>query len=164
MILGLIAGGWLRLTSSPWTKVGWFLLAGGIGIAAGYVLHETGLAPSVKRIWTPSWVLYSGGWCFFLLAAFYAVIDAARFSSWSYPLRVIGANSILAYILAHGMDAFVAKSFRIHFGANVFQQLRLGRFQVLGPEYEHLLAGLAVLVVFWLFLWWLYRQKIFLRI
>jgi predicted acyltransferase len=156
MILGLIAGGWLRLASSSWTKVGWFLLAGGIGIALGYVLHETGLAPSVKRIWTPAWVIYSGGWCFFLLAGFYAIIDAANLSSWSYPLRVIGANSILAYILAHGMDRFVIDSLKIHLGADIFQRL--------GPQYEHLLAGLAVLTIFWLFLWWLYRQKIFLRI
>ena len=34
-----------------------------------------GVCPVVKRIWTPSWVLFSGGWCFLLLAAFYAVID-----------------------------------------------------------------------------------------
>jgi heparan-alpha-glucosaminide N-acetyltransferase len=156
MILGLIAGGWLRLAASPWTKVGWLLLAGGIGIAAGYVLHETGLAPSVKRIWTPSWVLYSGGWCFFLLALFYGLIDGAKVSSWSYPLQVIGANSILAYLLAHGMDAFVVRSLQIHLGGDIFQRL--------GPQYEQLLAGLSVLVIFWLFLWWLYRQKIFLRI
>jgi len=156
MILGLIAGGWIKQEGSPWTKVGWFLLAGGIGIALGYVLHETGLAPSVKRIWTPSWVLYSGGWCFFFLAAFYAVIDAARISSWSYPLRVIGANSILAYIMAHGWEGFIKRSFQIHLGADLFDRF--------GKAYEPLAAGFTVLAVYWLVLWWLYRQKVFLRI
>ena len=29
----------------------------------------------MKRIWTPSWTLFSGGWCFLLLAAAYAMID-----------------------------------------------------------------------------------------
>jgi predicted acyltransferase len=156
MILGLIAGGWIKQEGSPWSKVGWFLLAGGIGLALGYVLHETGLAPSVKRIWTPSWVLYSGGWCFFFLAAFYAVIDAARVSSWSYPLRVIGANSILAYIMAHGWEGFIERSLQIHLGADIFERF--------GQAYEPLVAGLAVLAVYWLFLWWLYRQRIFIRI
>ncbi len=156
MILGLIAGGWIKQSGSPWTKVGWFLLAGGIGIALGYVLHETGLAPSVKRIWTPSWVLYSGGWCFFFLAAFYGIIDAAKVSSWSFPLRVIGANSILAYVMAHGWDGFIVRSLKIHLGDNIFRGF--------GPAYEPLVAGLVVLAVFWLILWWLYRQKIFLRI
>jgi hypothetical protein len=54
------------------------------------------------------------------------------------------------------MDAFVIKSLKTHLGADIFQRL--------GPQYEHLLAGLSVLVIFWLFLWWLYRQKIFIRI
>ena len=39
---------------------------------------ELGVCPVVKRIWTPSWVLFSGGWCFLILAAFYAVVDVAR--------------------------------------------------------------------------------------
>jgi predicted acyltransferase len=164
MILGLLAGGWIKQEGSPWTKFGWLLLAGGIGIALGYVLHETGLAPSVKRIWTPSWVLYSGGWCFFFLAAFYGLIDAAKLSSWSYPLRVIGANSILAYIMAHGWEGFIEKSFQIHFGDDIFQ--RVGRIYDprFGPALEPLFAGLTVLVIYWLILWWLYRQKIFIRI
>ena len=49
--------------------------AGVIGLAAGAALGWLGVCPVVKRIWTPSWALYSGGWCFLLLAAFYLVID-----------------------------------------------------------------------------------------
>ncbi|MEX2173000.1 MAG: DUF5009 domain-containing protein [Pirellulaceae bacterium] len=158
MILGLIAGGWIKGEGAAWTKFGWFLLAGGIGIALGYVLHETGLCPSVKRIWTPAWTLYSGGWCFFLLALFYGAIDAAKLSSWSFPLRVIGANSILAYVMAHGWEDFITHSFKIHLGQDIF---------VIAPGYEPfqpVVAGLVVLVAFWLILYWLYRQKIFIRI
>jgi heparan-alpha-glucosaminide N-acetyltransferase len=156
MILGLIAGGWLRQPVSAWTKFGWLMIAGGLCLAAGWILHETGLAPAVKRIWTPGWTLYSGGWCFFLLAAFYGVIDCGKLVSWSFPLRVIGANSILAYIMAHGWENFIIRSFHIHFGKDVFR--------VFGEAYEPLVAGATVLAIFWLILFWLYRQRIFIRI
>jgi heparan-alpha-glucosaminide N-acetyltransferase len=163
MILGLIAGGWIKAPRSHLTKVSWLLLAGGVCVAIGMIVHESGLCPCVKRIWTPSWVLYSGGWCFWLLAAFYAAIDFAalsarfpRLPAWSFPLRVIGANSIVAYIVAHGWDAFITRSLRIHFGEDVFD--------IFGKPYEPVVAGLCVLVVLWLFLYWLYRQKIFVRI
>jgi heparan-alpha-glucosaminide N-acetyltransferase len=156
MILGLIAGGWLQREASPWKKVGWFIVTGGLLLALGLAAHEYGLCPGVKRIWTPSWTLYSGGWCFIFLAGFYAVIDAGRIAAWSFPLRVIGANSIAAYLLAHGPDEFIIRSFQIHFGKEVFERF--------GSAYEPLVAGVTVLVIQWLILWWLYRKKIFIRI
>jgi predicted acyltransferase len=114
------------------------------------------VCPSVKRIWTPSWVLFSGGWCFLFLAGFYASLDAIGRSAWAFPLRVIGANSIVAYCMAHLIDHFILESFRTHLG--------LGVFQFLGKEYEPLLGGLAVLLVYWLILLWLYQKRVFIRI
>ena len=37
-------------------------------------------------------------------------------------------------------------------------------FQVLGAGLAPLLSGITVLLVYWLFLFWLYRRKIFLRV
>jgi predicted acyltransferase len=156
MILGLLAGGWLQRVANPWKKVGWFVATGIVFLALGIAADKSGLCPNVKRIWTPTWVLFSGGWCFIFLAAFYAVIDAASWSAWSFPLRVIGANSIAAYVLAHGSERFLMRSFHTHFGKDVFQ--------IIGPAYEPLLAGLTVLVIQWLILWWLYRKRVFIRI
>jgi predicted acyltransferase len=65
MILGLIAGRWLR-ESAPVIPMKKLLIAGLIGIAAGLLLHFTGICPVVKRIWTPAWTLFSGGACFLL--------------------------------------------------------------------------------------------------
>ncbi len=156
MILGLIAGEWLKLQGNPWKKVGWFLVTGAVLLALGYGADKSGLCPCVKRIWTPSWTLFSGGWCFLFLAAFYAVIDAGGWAAWSFPLRVIGANSIAAYLLAHGSEHFLIHSFKIHFGESVFQ--------VFGSKYEVLVVGVTVLVIQWLILWWLYRRRIYVRI
>src|ERR1041385_1823212 len=63
MILGLVAGRWLR-EADPAIPMRRLLTAGAIGIASGLLLHFTGICPVVKRIWTPSWTLFSGGLCF----------------------------------------------------------------------------------------------------
>jgi len=69
-ILGLIAGGVIRSEAPTLAKVKWFLIAGVVGLVSGAVMGWLGTCPVVKRIWTPSWTLYSGGWCFLLLAGF----------------------------------------------------------------------------------------------
>ncbi len=155
MILGLIAGGWLREPGPAWGKVGRFALAGGLFLAAGWGLDAAGVCPSVKRIWTPSWVLFSGGWCFLLLAGFAALLDTGGPQGWAFPLKVVGANAITAYCLAHLIDGFVLESFKTHLGRDVF-----ARF---GP-YEPLASGAALLGVYWLVLFWMYRRRLFLKL
>src|SRR5205823_4714649 len=97
MILGLIAGGVFRSPRTPSSKVKWLLIAGVIALTAGITVGAMGVCPIVKRIWTPSWVLFSGGWCLLLMAAFYVVIDLWNARRWAFPLAVIGLNSIGAY-------------------------------------------------------------------
>ena len=69
-----------------------------------------GICPVVKRIWTPSWTLFSGGWCLLLTAAFYVVIEIWNRRAWAFGLLVIGMNSIAAYCIAHLFDDFISKA------------------------------------------------------
>jgi heparan-alpha-glucosaminide N-acetyltransferase len=156
MILGLIAGGVLRGPRRPWGKVLWLMAAGAAMLAAGWMLGRLGVCPVVKRIWTPSWTLFSGGWCCVLLAAFYILLDIGQWRAWAFPLRVIGMNSIAAYCMAHLFDGFIHDALRRHLGADVFL--------VFGRPYESLVLGGSVLAVLWLILWAMYRKKIFLRV
>jgi heparan-alpha-glucosaminide N-acetyltransferase len=117
MILGLIAGRWL-LAAAPQTPFKKFVLAGIGGLAAGLLLHAAGICPVVKRIWTPSWTLFSGGLCFLFLAAFCWIIEARGYRKWAFLLVVIGMNSIAAYLIAHIMPDFLISTFNIHFGHN----------------------------------------------
>jgi predicted acyltransferase len=156
MILGLLAGGTLKPGGPAWAKVRSLCVAAAIGLAAGWGLGELGVCPVVKRIWTPSWVLYSGGWCFLILAGFYALLDVIGIRSWAFPLRVIGMNSIAAYCMAGLWEGFIAKNLTTHLGRDAFK--------VIGTPYESLLHGAAVLLVLWLILFWMYRRKIFVRI
>lgn len=156
MILGLVAGSVLRSTRTPAAKLRWFALAGVAGLALGLVLGASGLCPVVKRLWTPAWVLFSGGWCFLFLAAFHFLADLRGSRGWAFPLVVIGANSIAAYLIAHLFDAFIARNLVTHLGP--------GAFRLFGSAFEPLLHGAAVLFVMWLLLLWMYRRKIFLKI
>ena len=156
MVLGLIAGGVLRSDRPAAAKLRWFAVAGGIGLGLGWLLGATGVCPNVKRIWTPAWVLFSGGWCFLLLAAFYGVVDVTGHKKAAFPLMVIGMNSIAAYCIAHLFDAFIFQNLITHLGPNFFK--------FAGQAFEPLLHGAAVLLMFWLILFWMYRRKLFLRI
>jgi predicted acyltransferase len=156
MILGLIAGGILKSDRPAAAKIRWLLVAGGIGLAAGWTLGALGLCPVVKKIWTPSWVLFSGGWCLLLLAGFYGLIDVAGRKGWSFPLVVVGMNSIAAYCIAHLFDTFIGKNLKTHLGQEFFA--------LFGPAYERLFHGAAILAVMWLILYWMYRRRLFLRI
>ena len=156
MILGLVAGGVLRDERPPQRKAAWLVAAGVVTLLLGSALGILGVCPVVKRIWTPSWVLYSGGWCFLFLAAFYALIDVRGIKSWAFPLVVIGMNSIAAYCMSGLIERFIARSLTIHLGPE--------SFKILGGVYEPLVHGAAVLLVLWLILYWMYRRRIFLRV
>lgn len=156
MILGLIAGGLIHSQRAPWAKVKWLLTAGGVGLGAGVLLNWLGVCPLVKRIWTPSWTLFSGGCCLILMAGFYLLIDLKGYKRWALPLVVIGMNSIAAYCMAHLFVGFISQSLITHLGPNTFKSF--------GDAYEPIIKGAFVLVIMWGLLYWMYRRKLFLRV
>jgi len=156
MILGLIAGGWLQSERMPRQRLGLLFLAGATGIAIAWLLNFSGLCPIVKRIWTPSWTLFSGGVCFLTLATFYAVIDVGGLRRWAFPLIVVGMNSITAYLMEWLAVPFLIDALNRHLGGDFFLAF--------GEAYETLFRGTCVLILLWLILYAMYRRKIFLKI
>ena len=157
MIIGLLAGNMLHSSKAAKEKLSFFIRMGVVFIAAGILLHITGINPIVKRIWTPAWTIFSGGICFLFLAFFYGVIDMAGKKKWSYFLMVIGANSIAAYVMADGgIRSLIHQSLYIHLGQN-FDKL-------FGVPYAPLISGGITLFLLWLILNWLYKKKIFIKI
>ncbi|MGQ0636633.1 MAG: acyltransferase family protein [Planctomycetaceae bacterium] len=156
MVLGSVAGGWLRLDTTKPRKVLILLAAAAVCLASGYALDRFGICPSVKPIWTPAWVLTSGGWCFLFLAGFYAVVDGFGWRRPVFPLIVIGANSLVAYCMYYWFPNYIARSFQIHLGEDCFR--------VFGDVWEPAVRGAAILLVLWLILFWMYRRKVFVRI
>lgn len=156
MILGLQAGRWLKNSQSATGLVRRFLITAVGLFAIALLLHFTDIVPIVKRIWTPSWTLFSGGWCFVLLAAFYYLVDMRGAKKPFFPLIVVGMNSIAAYVLAHTVVGFIDSTFR----TNISQQYDV----FLGEPYKTLISGFVILAIQWLILYWMYRKKLFVRI
>jgi predicted acyltransferase len=154
MLLGLVAGQWF-IGSAPGIPFRKFLIAAFALIAGGLFLQFTGICPIVKRIWTPSWTLFSGGVCFLYLIAFSWIVDVKQNRRLAFPLVVVGMNSIAAYLMAHLFEDFIISSFHIHFGSGV---------NLFGSTLEPVFIGALTLTVYWLMLFWMYRNKVFIRI
>lgn len=155
MLLGVIAGRWFH-EAAPRIPLRKFAIAAVALMAAGLLLHFTGVCPIVKRIWTPSWTLWSGGVCFVFLAAFSWLIDVKKNQKLAFPLAVVGMNSIAAYLIAHLWEEFVLSTFRIHLGMRVLNAF--------GTALEPFVLGVLAMAAYWLILYWMYRKRIFIRI
>lgn len=154
MLLGAAAGRWfIESNKIPLRK---FLAAAAVLIAAGLALHFAGICPIVKRIWTPSWTLFSGGVCFLFLTAFSWFIDVKKHHGIAFPLVVVGMNSIAAYMMAHLFEEFIISTFKIHLGMRVLNGM--------GTAVEPVVVGALTLATFWLMLFWMFRKKLFIRI
>ena len=156
MLFGLMTGEFIRQSVGRLRTLAPLILAGLVLLAAGAALHYGGVCPLVKRIWTPSWTLYSTGLTLLMLSGFYGIIDVAGFRAWTFPLVVAGMNSIALYMMGQLLRPWTAEVLQRHFGQ--------GLFKILGDSYEPLIRANLVLLVFWLFVYWLYRQRLFFRI
>jgi predicted acyltransferase len=108
--------------------------------------------PLIKHIWTGSFVLYSGGICLLLLAAFFYLIEVRGYKKWSVGFIVIGSNAIAAYVSSHIFD------FRLV--AKVFVG---GLKPYIGDWYSSVLA-LGGFIVLYLILKYMHKNKVFVKI
>jgi len=155
MVLGLLTGEWLKSTRTKEEKLRGLVIAGVVLALLGLIFQWAGICPIVKRVWTSSYTLYSGGLVILMLAGFYALIDWKGWRRWAFPLIVIGMNSIAIYVMSWTMGLFFYKALERH----------LGRLLALaGPTFQPVLQGFGVILVFWIILFWMYRRKLFLRI
>jgi predicted acyltransferase len=118
-------------------------------MAAGWAWSYS--IPLNRHVWTPSMVLWSGGISFVVVAASYLVIDVAGFVWWTFPLVVIGANSLLAYVWDHVFDRGISDILV----ANLARQF--------SEPTEELIRSIGEVGVMWLLLYYLYRNRSFLK-
>jgi predicted acyltransferase len=156
MTFGLIAGRLLRSDLALTAKLQRLVIAGLAGIALGALIDAAGLCPIVKRIWTPSWAIFSAGWVCLMLAGFVAIIEGRGWKRWAFPLVVVGLNPITLYTMFQMSSGFIRQELRIHFGQEIFASF--------GNLWVPALERGSVLLVMWLVVWWMYRRKIFLRL
>lgn len=154
MLIGLICGELLRRDWSGSRKVFTLVAMGGAGLMAGLVWQQLG-CPIVKRIWTPSWALFSAGWCCLILATLYGIIDVLGWRRWSFFLVVVGMNSIAIYMMGQLLRGWTAGQLKVHFGQSIFDSF---------GDYAPMLSDISVGMVFWLVCFWMMRNRIFIRV
>lgn len=152
VMLGVFAGHVLRSKKDANFKVLWLLIVAVGCLVAGLIWGQVFVFPIIKHLWTSSFVLFSGGFCYLLLALFYYVIDVKGFKKWAFGFVVIGTNAIAVYMATHLV------SFRNI--AGVFVQ---GLEKYTGNWYQ-LISSSAGFALVWLILWWMYRKKTFIKI
>lgn len=151
VMLGAFAGKIMKAGKDNRRKVVQTLLIIGISLIAFSLIWSLQM-PIIKRLWTSSMTLFSGGLCFLLMGAFYYRIDYKGHSRGLNWLKIYGMNSITAYILGEVIN------FRC-----IAASVSYGLEQYLGGYYQVWLSFANYLIVF-LILRIMYRQKIFLKI
>mgnify|MGYP000895468259 FL=1 len=154
-LLGVFAGHLLRLEKSGLTGMRKALIIIGAGIISLLLGMLWGtFFPVNKNLWTSSFVLYAGGWSLMLLGLFYLIIDVWRIKKWAFFFVVIGMNSITIYVLQFRILKF-----------DVIRDFFLKGIHDLSPAaVQPFISSLGYIAVVWLFLWFLYRNKIFLKV
>lgn len=147
---GVLAGHWLRSNQPQKRKVLGLLIAGTACILTGLVWNFS--FPIIFRLWSSSFAMLVIGLSSTLLALFYWIIDVRGYKKWAFPFVVAGLNSITIYLAAGLFDFGIIVRIFVH-----------GFIDYLGPLKPVFLA-LCILAVEWLFLYFLYKKKIFLKV
>lgn len=151
VMAGVFAGEIMKGVSHKKQKACRLAIIGISAIAAGIVMDWCGI-PIIKRIWSASMTLLSAGICFLLMALFYYIIDCRGYARGMGWLKVYGMNPITAYILGEVIN------FR-----SVVASVSYGLEPLMGNYYGAWLT-FGNCAILYLILWYMYRQRIFLKI
>lgn len=151
-MLGMFTGEFVRKDSVSGPKKAGYMGLAAIAMLAVGLLWSLEF-PINKSLWTSSFVLVVGSYSLAMFALFYYIIDVRRWQKWAMPFVVIGLNSITIY-MAQKIISFKGIS-------NFFLK---GFAGMLPDAWANVLLQLGYVVVCWLFLYFLYRKKIFLKI
>jgi predicted acyltransferase len=154
-LMGVFAGQLLRLEKDGFTGIRKTLLLISSGVAAILLGLLWGtFFPINKNLWTSSFVLYAGGWSLILLALFYVVTDVWRIRRWAFFFVVIGMNSITIYVVQHRIIRFdIIRDFFLK-----------GIMDHSSAFLQPFINSVGYVACVWLFLYLLYRYKIFLKV
>ena len=153
-LLGMLTGTFVKNSKeglSQMKKVGYMTVAGVALVALGLLWNL--VFPINKILWSSSYVCFAGGLSLLLFALFYWIIDVRGYRRWTLFFTVIGLNSITIYMAQSIINfGFTA---RFIFG---------GMIKLFPDSWDVFLNNLTLIAVCWLFLYFLYKQKIFIKV
>ena len=147
----------MKITAKASKRVLGMSLAGVGCLLLGLALNP--LIPIIKKIWTPSFVFFSGGFALLVFACCYWLCDVRGIRAWSYPLRVLGSNAILAFVVSQLIGDYLDKPWAIRAGSFAWLHALIPDATVASFVFAvvNLLLIIAILAP-------LYHRRIFLRV
>jgi predicted acyltransferase len=153
-LLGMFTGEFLisrYLNQKPLRKVLYMALAAICLMIIGQLWNL--VFPINKNLWTSSFVCFVGGLSLLLFTLFYLIIDVWNFRKWAFFFVVIGLNPITIYLTERIVNLHVISKFLLG-----------GLIAMLPGTWSTLLYGIVITSIGWVFLYILYRYKLFLKI
>lgn len=151
-LAGIITGIYLQKGKPTQSKKAFYMAL--FGLIAIIIAQAWNLDfPINKNLWSSSFVMQTVGLSLLFFAFFYYLIDVLKYNRWTLFFQVIGMNSILIYISNKFIDwDYTANAF--------FKWLE----QLVGEPYSILVLAVAIVIIKWVFLKFLYNKKVFLRV
>ena len=152
-MLGMFAGDVVRrggTTATPRKALSLFacgVASLALGIALSFVF------PINKALWSPSFALVVGGISFLAFALFYEVVDVLKYRRWAFFFTVIGMNSITIYMAQRIIGFRTARDFLFGGIASLFS-----------PAWGAVVLAAGYIAVCWLFLYFLHRKGVYLKV
>jgi len=143
----------LQKDSAPRKKL--LILA---AIGTGLILISLCISPFypiIKKCWTTTYNMFSGGISFLLIALFYLIIDVWGYKKWTLFFRVIGTNSIFIYLIVAGNLLNIGYTTTSLIGWIL---------KPMGVNSGQLVLTIGNITLAWLLLYFMYRKNIFIKV
>jgi predicted acyltransferase len=153
-LLGMLTGEFMLskyLNDKPLKKTLYLVLAAIALMILGKIWNLA--FPINKNLWTSSFVCFVGGLSLLLFSIFYLIIDVWQYKKWAFFFVVIGMNPITIYLTERIVNFRSATSFL--FG---------GIADLLPEKWAPLIDGIGITTIAWVFLYFLYKKKVFLKV
>jgi predicted acyltransferase len=156
-VWGVLCGKLLMSDKPAEKKIHLLLITGVSALLIGYSLDGLNITPIIKKIATSSFVFASGGWAILALCFSYFLIDVMKkFRSGSRMFIIVGMNSIFIYLFFS-----IGGAGLIHRIVAPFSNLL---FSWGGEKTVAIITSLGIWAALWYLCYWLYKNKVFVKI
>lgn len=151
-LLGTMVGDLMRSDRSSYTKMKILGITSAAFLIVGIIMDQ--FIPTIMKMWTPSYVVFTTGFSLLFMLIFYWLIDVMGYKRWSFFFVIFGMNAIALYMVHRILENKISSIINIFVNDIV---IALGQA---GPTFLFSLLIIAE----WLIFYWMYKRKIFIKV
>lgn len=156
-VWGVLCGKVLMSSKTAKQKTGIMIIWGLAALIIGYSLDFLNITPIIKKIATTSFVFVSGGYAILALCFSYWLIDLKKkFAKGSEFFIIVGMNCIFIYLLFSVGGAELLNRIFVPFTSLLFSWT--------GELTTAIVTSLCTWAALWYLCYWLYKNRIFIKI